>query len=319
MAKPSHVYRTYIHADVERVWEALTNPEFTKQYFHAQRLESALEPGSPYRFVAPDGADSVVGTIEEIDPPHRLVLTWSVLYDAAAAEEPPSRVEWQLDAMGDHLTRVTTTHGDLGLSPVTSASVADGWNWVLGSLKSFVETGAGLPPTTSDGPVADVAGDDADGADHRRYAIAANNSTWELLGRDGDVELTVDEIDDMLGRAYAASYHWRRAAGREPANDARAAWLLSRAHVVLGDGEVALRHADRCARVVADAGLTDFDLAYAHEARARALACLGHLDEATAELAAARAVQVADAEDRAIVEGDLAAGPWFDLEAATVE
>ena len=68
--------------------------------------------------------------------------------------------------------------------------------------------------------------------------------------------------------------------------------------------------------IVGDAGLADFDLAYAHEARARALACLGRSDEAADELAAARAVPIADAEDRAIIESDLAAGPWFGLPAA---
>ena len=66
---------------------------------------------------------------------------------------------------------------------------------------------------------------------------------------------------------------------------------------------------------VATAGLADFDLAYAHEVRARALACLGRLEEAEAELAAARAVPIADDEDRQIVDGDLAAGPWFGLAA----
>jgi uncharacterized protein YndB with AHSA1/START domain len=311
MTKPMHVYRTYIRADAERVWAALTDPEFTKEYFHAQRFESSLEPGSPWRFAGADGTESVVGTVEEVDPPRRLVLTWRVLYDATAAEEPPSRVVWELEPVGDDLTMVTTTHRDLGLSPVTAASVANGWYWVHGSLKSFVETGSGLP--AREAKVAAV--DDSDGADHRRYAIDANNSTWELLERAGsDDGLTPDEVDDLLGRAYAASYHWRRAAGREPANDARAAWLLSRAHAVLGDGEVALRHADRCADVVAAAGLTDFDLAYAYEARARALACLGRLDEAAAQLAAAKAVEIADADDRAIVEGDVAAGPWYGLE-----
>jgi len=315
MSKPLHVYRTYVRAGIEQVWAALTDPEFTKEYFHSQRFQSSLEVGSGWRFVAPDGSDSVVGTVEEVDPPRRLVLTWRVLYDATAALEPPSRVVWELEPVGDGLTMVTTTHRDLGLSPVTSAGVANGWFWVLGSLKSFVETGAGLPglevlAEPPDAPVSDGPGSD----DHRRHAVEANNSTWELLGRAGDdAGLTADEIDDLLGRAYAASYHWRRAAGREAANDARAAWLVSRAHAVLGDGEVALRHADRCAVVVRDAGLVDFDLAYAHEARARALACLGRLDEAAGELAAARAVEVADADDRSIVEGDLAAGPWYGL------
>ena len=142
-------------------------------------------------------------------------------------------------------------------------------------------------------------------------AIDANNSAWELLARAG--ELSPDEVDELLGRVYAAAHHWRRAAGRGPEHAARASWLISRTHAALGQGDLALHHADRCAAAVAEADLKDFDLAYAHEARARALACLGRRDEAAVELAAAREVPIADDEDRRIVEGDLAAGPWYGL------
>jgi uncharacterized protein YndB with AHSA1/START domain len=312
VAKPLHRYQTFIKGSAEQVWEALVNPEFTKEYFHAQRFESALEPGAPYRMVSPIGVGSVEGTVEEVDRPRRLVMTWRVLYDPAMSEEPPSRVEWELHDHGDGVTKVVTIHRDLGLSPLTSGSVGDGWNWVLGSLKSFVETGSGL--ARWEGDDAEPASVEASAAtEHRRHGIDANNSTWELL--DGR-ELSDDEVDDVLGRAYAAAYHWRRAAGREPVNDARASWLVSHVHAVLGQGDLALHHADRCAAVVASAGLGDFDLAYAHEARARALACLGRLDEAAPELAAARAVPIADDEDRKILDGDLASGPWYGLEPA---
>jgi hypothetical protein len=64
----------------------------------------------------------------------------------------------------------------------------------------------------------------------------------------------------------------------------------------------------------AAAGLEDFDLAYAFEARARALACLGRLDEARVDRKAAGAVDIVDAEDRSIFEADLAAEPWFGLD-----
>lgn len=158
----------------------------------------------------------------------------------------------------------------------------------------------------------DIHGDDAQPEiDHRRLAVHANNSTWDLLANEG---WTPDEADDLLGRAYAAAYHWARADSCEPAHAARASWLVSRAHAVLGHGDLALHHAEQCARTVATAGLADFDLAYAHEAQARALACLGRLGEARAERAAAQAVPVAGDEDRSIVESDLAAGPWFGLE-----
>jgi hypothetical protein len=153
--------------------------------------------------------------------------------------------------------------------------------------------------------------DTSDGDWHRRQGIDAFNSTWELL--DGR-EYTPTEIDELLSRAYASFYHWQRASGREPKNDARGSWLLSRCHAVLGQGELALHHADRCAVVVAAAGLVDFDLGYAHEARARALACLGRLDEAAVERTLAAGVEVVDAEDRELFESDLNAGPWFGLE-----
>lgn len=156
--------------------------------------------------------------------------------------------------------------------------------------------------------------DSDDPALHRAMAVAAHNATWELLdGRASAADFTLEEIDDVLGRAYASAYHWARAAGQTPANTARASWLLARVHTVLGHGDLALHHADRCQHVVTDAGLDDFDLGYGHEARARALACLGRLDEAAVEWAAAASTPVADAEDREVFEADLVTEPWFGL------
>jgi hypothetical protein len=149
---------------------------------------------------------------------------------------------------------------------------------------------------------------------HRAMAIDANSATWELLdGKSSPQEFTPDEFDEVLARAYAAAYHWARAFESGPTNAARAAWLLSRTHAVLGHGELSLHHADRCARIVNAAGLGDFDLGYSHEARARALACLGRFDEASTERELAETTEVADPEDREIYEADLAAAPWFGL------
>jgi len=304
------VYQIHIRASAEMVWQALTDPAFTRQYFHGTAIESTFAAGQPWRMVLPDGREAVQGVIEEADPSKRLVMTWRVLYDTAMAEEPPSRVEWLLTDNGEGVTRVTLVHGDLGRSPLTSAGVGDGWHWVLGSLKSLLETGDVLDGTEAPPPAID---DGGDGDGHRTMASDANNSTWDLLGQD---ELTPDEADDLLERAYAAAYHWRRAAGRRPENAARAAWLISRTHASLGHGDLALHHADRCLDLVRTTGLEDFDLAYAREAQARALACLERPDEAAAALAVAREVVIADDEDRAIFEGDLATGPWFGLSSA---
>ena len=153
---------------------------------------------------------------------------------------------------------------------------------------------------------------DFSAAQHRAAAIDANNSAWELLdGRD----LGATQTDELLERAYAAAHHWRRAEDSTVVNLARAAWLVSRAQTVAGHGDAALHHAERCAVLTDEAGddAADFDRAYSLEAQARAHACRGDLDRARAALDAARAVEIADAEDREIVESDLAAPPWFGL------
>ena len=152
-----------------------------------------------------------------------------------------------------------------------------------------------------------------DAATHRTLAIDANNSTWEILGKPVN-EITDPEAEEMTRRAYAAAYHWQRAEGAGPANEARASWLLSRVWVVRNNGEVALQHARNCLSVCESAGLVDFDRVYAHESLARSYACLGDTDQARTHLLLARGVQLADPEDRTIVESDISSEPWFGLE-----
>lgn len=142
-------------------------------------------------------------------------------------------------------------------------------------------------------------------AEHRRHAVHCNNSTWEMV----EAERTPANDEEMLRRAYASAYHWQRAEGYGPANEARAVWLLAKVQLLAGHPDASLRYAEACMAQCRDHGLDDFDLAYAYEARARALAALGRLDEAAADWAAAKAVPIADDDDRALVESDLAVGP----------
>jgi len=151
-----------------------------------------------------------------------------------------------------------------------------------------------------------------DPAIHKSLAVEANNSTWEILGKPID-EISEDDAEEMTRRAYAAAYHWQRAEGATPANEARASWLLSRVWSVRGHGDIARAHAQRCLATCEAAGLVDFDLAYAHEAMARAFACLGDTDRAQQHLSLAGGVAIADPEDRALVEADLMGEPWFGL------
>lgn len=305
MPPARHEYEVYIRATPDEVFAAITDPAFTRQYFHGTAFDTPTVQGEDYRTSLPDGSPAVEGTVEVLDPPHRLVLTWHTLYDADLATEPVSRVEWQVESAGEGVTRLRLVHGDLAQSPRTWASLEHDWPWVLDAMKTLLETGSPLPPVGQE-LTARPFGDEPAGDWHRMQAIEANNSTWDLIQ---EPERNADEDEDMLRRAYAAAYHWDRAAGRSPGNAARADWLLAKVHLHVGRTELSLHYAERCLATCLEHGLVDFDLAYAHEASARALMALGRVDDAGREWSAAGAVPVADAEDRAALEKDLAEGP----------
>ncbi|MEO8265197.1 MAG: SRPBCC family protein [Ilumatobacteraceae bacterium] len=301
MTITKHVYQIFIKATPQQVWDAIVEPSWTRRYFHGSAFDSPPVKGQPYRTTIAEGRPAVDGLIEEVDPPHRLIMTWHTLYDAAMSEEPPSRVEWIVEPVGDGLTRLRLEHGDLARSPLTWANVKDGWVYVLDGLKTVVETGESLPPLTA--PLTPI--DDAAGEWHRAQGIECNNSTWELI----EAERTPDNDEEMLRRAYASAYHWARAVRRGPANDARGAWLLAKVQLLVGQPDLSLRYADRCMAVCQEHGLADFDLAYAHEARARALKALGDGVAAAQSWEMAKAVLIADPEDQAILDDDLAVAP----------
>jgi uncharacterized protein YndB with AHSA1/START domain len=298
MAITKHVYQIFIKATPEVVWEAIVEPSWTRRYFHGTSFDSPPVKGEPYRTTIADGRPAVDGVIEELDPPNRMVMTWHVLYDAAMSEEPPSRVEWIVEPMGEGLTRLRLEHGDLALSPLTWANVKDGWVYVLDGLKTVIETGESLPALTAE--LQSI--EDTDGEWHRAQGIECNNSTWEMIGADR----TPENDEEMLRRAYASTYHWARAARRVPANDARGAWLLAKVQLLVGQPQLSLRYADRCLEVCKQFGLADFDLAYAYEARARALKALGDDIAAGESWDLAKSVPIANAEDQAILDSDLA-------------
>ena len=316
-----HLYQVYIHAPVERVWQALVDPAFTRQYFHGTSFVAPPTAGEPYLTTLPDGSPAVDGVIEVLDPPHRLVQTWHTRYAPDLEAEPPSRVEWTLQEVAPGLTWLRLRHGDLAASPLTWANVKDGWVWILDCLKTLLETGAPLParvPVTDDAadgaadgaaePVASAADRAADiEADwHRRQAVEANNATWDQLAAIAEGPAG---IVGLVRGAYAAAYHWQRARGYGPANEARARYLIGKAWLASGRPDQALDYGDRTMAVCREAGLVDFDLAYAHELRARGLAGLGRHTEAEDAWREALAVPIADPEDQAIVDADFADAP----------
>jgi hypothetical protein len=136
----------------------------------------------------------------------------------------------------------------------------------------------------------------------RQLAVDLFNAVWSLMERD---DRSPADDDRMLHAAHASRHHWGEI-GR-PENLARGEWQISRVYAVLGRGEPALYHAGRCLDICTEHGIGDWDLAYAHEALARAYETAGDRERARASRRDAEraAEQIADAEDREHLEQDL--------------
>ena len=140
-AQATQVYRLFIKAGAEEIWDAITKPEFTMQYFFGGRIENTPER---HLAVAPDGSLWGDSATLEFDPPHRLVHGWRSLYNPEFAEEEESRVSWEIDPQDGGYCLLTVTHDRLEGAPKTAASVSGGWMLVLSGLKTLLETGRPL-------------------------------------------------------------------------------------------------------------------------------------------------------------------------------
>lgn len=140
-------------------------------------------------------------------------------------------------------------------------------------------------------------------ADERRLAAGLFNDVWVLLEKP---DRTAEDDELMVHAAHASRYHWGTAGG--PVQWARGEWQCSRVYAVLGRSEPALHHARRCLELATGHGLDPFDVGAAHEALARAYRIAGDAGKAAEHVALARAQSagIADEEDRAILDSDLA-------------
>ncbi len=144
-ATATQVYQLFIKATPEQVWDAITKPEFTQQYFYGSVLDSTFEPGASFDGWSADRSQHYVdGEVLEADPPRLLRTTWRALYDPETAAEPHSRVTWEIEPQDGGLTKLTVVHDELDQSLKTAASVAGGWPFVLSGLKTLLETGQPL-------------------------------------------------------------------------------------------------------------------------------------------------------------------------------
>jgi uncharacterized protein YndB with AHSA1/START domain len=157
----TQVYRVYIKATPEAIWDAITKPEWTERYGYCGRAEYDLRAGGTYTgyttaamrsMGAPDVA--IDGEVLEADPPHKLVQTWRMLMDEGMKAQGFTRVTYEIEERKNGVSRLTLTHeleGAPQLAVLMSGGMEDqgaggGWNWVLSGLKTVLETGESLDP-----------------------------------------------------------------------------------------------------------------------------------------------------------------------------
>ena len=155
-AVTTQVYRVYIKATPQVVWDAITDPAWNARFGYPGRMEYDLRPGGTFRAIAGPKEQAMGmpealadGEVLEADPPRRLVQTWRFLFDPELAGEGATRLIWDIEEDDGGLTRLTLTH-ELENAPKTAAAVASvahihegggGWALVLSDLKTLLETG----------------------------------------------------------------------------------------------------------------------------------------------------------------------------------
>jgi uncharacterized protein YndB with AHSA1/START domain len=137
------VYVTFIRTTPSKLWEALTDPQFTRQYWFGVTVESGWKKGSPWKLVYPDGRTVDTGEILEIDPPRRMVIRWQNEWNPELKAEGPSRCTIELEPTGGAV-KLSITHEIERPDSKLITAVSGGWPKVISNLKSLLETGAAV-------------------------------------------------------------------------------------------------------------------------------------------------------------------------------
>jgi uncharacterized protein YndB with AHSA1/START domain len=158
-AQTTQVYRVWIRATPQAIWDAITKPEWTDRYGYTGLADYDLRPGGSFRVVAGEEMEShgytgpmVDGEVIEADPPRRLVQTWRMLMDPQLQAEGFTTLTHEIEPIEGGATKLTVIH-ELENAPRLAAMVGGaheaegaggGWAWVLSGLKTVLETGRSM-------------------------------------------------------------------------------------------------------------------------------------------------------------------------------
>jgi uncharacterized protein YndB with AHSA1/START domain len=159
MEKLEFVYTTYINTTPQRLWQALTEPSFTRRWWQTT-FETDWTVGAPMIW---DNQGIIIADPEQIvlesDPYRRLAYTWHTFTPefkermedelvAKLSSERRSRVAFDLEPVGE-MVKLTVVHDDFEPGSTAATMVRNGWPVFLSSLKTLLETGEPLASTRS--------------------------------------------------------------------------------------------------------------------------------------------------------------------------
>jgi uncharacterized protein YndB with AHSA1/START domain len=139
-AASTFVYVTYIRTTPERLWSALTDAKFSRQYWFGAAALSDWRVGSPWRLEFDDGRIADAGEILEVDPPKRLVIKWRNEWKPELKAEGYARCTFEIEPV-EGAVKLTIVHAMDRPQSKLIAAVSNGWPRILSNLKSLLETG----------------------------------------------------------------------------------------------------------------------------------------------------------------------------------
>jgi uncharacterized protein YndB with AHSA1/START domain len=145
MARSTFVYVTYIRTTPEKLWSALTEAEYMKQYWFGMRCESEWTAGSSWKLISTSGQIFDAGEIVEAEPPRRLVIRWQHQNKPELKAEGASQCTMELEPIGTAV-KLSITHTIEREGSKLIEAVSGGWPKIMSNLKSLLETGSVLLP-----------------------------------------------------------------------------------------------------------------------------------------------------------------------------
>ncbi|MDN3359930.1 SRPBCC domain-containing protein [Actinomadura sp. DC4] len=156
MSRPDFVYVSHIKTTPERLWQALTDPAFTRRYWGVEFTTDWTE-GAPMTWRE---SGTEISDPEQVvlvsDPYRRLAYTWHTFTPewakanaktdeelAAFAAERRSKVTFDLEPSGP-VVKLTVTHDGFEPGSALLDAVSQGWPALLSSLKTLMESGEPL-------------------------------------------------------------------------------------------------------------------------------------------------------------------------------